>query len=207
MSTVKTGYEDITEGNPRVITREENGIRTTTKTTRLGPDPNEKAKEIVTVRKVDRPDATETITVTEKKLPPMRYTETVTREKLPVKPTEIVQRERIIDEPTKRVVKVRQITSPVVLDVSTPPLTTRRTTTYVDDRKNLVNYQDEYRSTRRTGQRTEWCDNCGENCCGCDCFDDCCRTNSFSRRKDVVSYQTRVTKDGRRVRYRVINVQ
>ena len=115
---------------------------------------------------------------------------------------------------TTRVVEVRQPPSPVIVDVATPPLTTTRTTriindntneTFVDDRRTLVNYQDNY-STRHVGRRTNWCGECGS---GCNCFDDCCgttnccRTNPFAKRKDVVSYRTRVTKDGRRVRYRV----
>ena len=120
---------------------------------------------------------------------------------------------------TTRVVQVRQAPTPVVIDVDTPPLatTTKKTTiindtardTIIDDRRTLVNYQDDYYTTRRTGRRSDWCGNCGADCCGCDCFDDCCgttnccRTNSFARRKDVASYSTRVTKDGRRVRYRV----
>ena len=118
-----------------------------------------------------------------------------------------------------RIVEVRQPPSPVIVDVSTPPLTsTTKTTriindnthdTYIDDRRTLVNYQDERYTTRRTGRRTEWCGACGADCCSCNCFDDCCgttsccRTNSFARRKDVVSYGSRTTKDGRRVRYRV----
>ena len=85
MTTSTTAYNDITEAKPRITTYEENGVRTTTKTTRIAPDPTEKPKETVTVKKVDRPDATETITITEKKLPPIRYTETITREKLPKK--------------------------------------------------------------------------------------------------------------------------
>lgn len=85
MSTGYTGYEDISDGRPRVTTHDDNGVRTTTKTTRLGVDPNEKPKETVSVRTVQHPDSTETITVTEKKLPPIRYTETITREKLPKK--------------------------------------------------------------------------------------------------------------------------
>lgn len=120
---------------------------------------------------------------------------------------------------TTRIVEVRQPRSPVIVDVATPPLTstTRKTTiindntndTIIDDRRTLVNYQGDYSSTRRVGRRSDLCGNCGFDCCGCDCFDDCCgttnccRTNSFARRKDVVSYRTRVTKDGRRVRYRV----
>jgi hypothetical protein len=119
---------------------------------------------------------------------------------------------------TTRIVEVRQPPSPVVVDVSTPPLTTTRKTTIIndntnetliDDRRTLVNYQDDYYSTRRVGRRSDWCGNCGADCFSCNCFDDCCgttnccRTNSFARRKDVVSYRTRVTKDGRRVRYRV----
>lgn len=119
---------------------------------------------------------------------------------------------------TTRIVQVRQAPSPVVIDVDTPPLTTtkkttiindNRTDTLIDDRRTLVNYQDDYYATRRTGRRSDWCGNCGADCCGCSCFDDCCgttnccRTNSFARRKDVASYRTRVTKDGRRVRYRV----
>jgi hypothetical protein len=86
MATVyAAGYEDITEGKPRVTSYDDNGIRTTTRTSKLGVDPNEKPKETVSVRTIQHPDATETITVTEKKLPPMRYTETITREKLPRK--------------------------------------------------------------------------------------------------------------------------
>ena len=118
-----------------------------------------------------------------------------------------------------RIVEVRQPPSPVIVDVSTPPLTTTTKTTriindntqdtFIDDRRTLVNYQDERYTTRRTGRRSEWCGACGADCCACNCFDDCCgatsccRTNSFARRKDVVSHGTRVTKDGRRVRYRV----
>ncbi|CAF1346024.1 unnamed protein product [Rotaria sp. Silwood1] len=124
---------------------------------------------------------------------------------------------------TTRFVDVRQATSPVIVDVGTPPITTtttKKTTiindnvhdTLVDDRRTLVNYQDDYYRTRRVGQRSEWCGNCGADCLGCDCFDDCCgsmnccRTNTFARRKDVVSYRTRVTKDGRHVRYRNADV-
>ncbi|CAF3368093.1 unnamed protein product, partial [Rotaria sp. Silwood2] len=306
MTTQSAVYDDIQEGKPRIISYDDNGIRTTTTTTKLGPDPNVKPKETVTVRTIDHPDSTETVTVTEKKLPPIRYTETITREKLPkqiptsrvqiiqptptnrstseiVRPTSvipdtyitneipptaktynIVRRERIVDEPTTvvypatrqdrvivtqpgrittprvimrstpeptsyiqvqnprttRIVEVRQGPSPVIVDVATPPLrtttTTKKTTivndnvhdTFVDDSRTLVNYQDDYYSTRRVGQRSEWCGNCGTDCLGCGCFDDCCgsmnccRTNSFAKRKDVVSYRTRVTKDGRRVRYR-----
>ncbi len=116
---------------------------------------------------------------------------------------------------TTRIVQVRQPPSPVIVNVDTPPLTTTRKTTIindntmVDDNRTLVNYEDDYYSTRRVGRRSDLCGNCGADCCGCDCFDDCCgttnccRTNSFFRRKDVASYRTRVTKDGRRVRYRV----
>lgn len=117
---------------------------------------------------------------------------------------------------TTRIVDVRQVQSPVIVDVSTPPLTKTRIydntrETYIDDNRTLVNYQDDYYTTRRVGQRSDWCGNCGADCCGCgcDCFDDCCgltnccRTNPCAKRKDVVSYRTRVTKDGRRVRYRV----
>jgi hypothetical protein len=119
---------------------------------------------------------------------------------------------------TTRIVQVRQPASPVIVDVGTPPLTTTQTTriindnthdTFVDDRRTLVNYQDNQYSTRRVGRRTNLCGNFGADCCGCGCFDDCCgttnccRTNSFTKRKDVVSYGTRTTKDGRRVRYRV----
>jgi hypothetical protein len=117
-----------------------------------------------------------------------------------------------------RVVEVRQPPSPVIVDVATPPVTTTRTTriindtsrdTVIDDRRSLVNYQDNYYTTRRTGRRTDWCGGCGADCCSCGCFDDCCgktsccRSSPFMRRKDVVSHRTRVTKDGRRVRYRV----
>ena len=118
---------------------------------------------------------------------------------------------------TTRIVEVRQPPSPVRINVETPVTTTRKTTiindnvhdTVIDDRRTLVNYQDNHYGTRRVGRRTDWCGNCGADCCGCDCFDDCCgttnccRTNSFFRRKDVASYNTRVTKNGRRVRYRV----
>lgn len=119
---------------------------------------------------------------------------------------------------TTRIVEVRQPPSPVIVDVASPPLTTTRKTTiindnahdtYIDDQRTLVNYQDDYYSTRRVGRRSDWCGDCATDCCSCNCFDDCCgttnccRTNSFARRKDVVSYRTRVTKDGRRVRYRV----
>jgi hypothetical protein len=85
MTTKNNGYDDIQEGKPRITTYEDNGVRTTTTTTKLGPDPTEKPRETVSVRTVQHPDATETITVTEKKLPPIRYTETITREKLPKK--------------------------------------------------------------------------------------------------------------------------
>jgi hypothetical protein len=124
---------------------------------------------------------------------------------------------------TARIVEVRQAPSPVIVDVGTPPVTTTKKTTtiindagqdtLIDDRRTLVNYQDDSYSTRRTGRRTDMCGNCGADCCGCNCFEDCCgtmnccRTNSFARRKDVVSYQSRVTKDGRRVRYRVSRQQ
>lgn len=85
MSNKTVSYDDVEEGKPRVISYEDNGVRTTTTTTKLGPDPNEKPRETVSVRTVQHPDATETITVTEKKLPPIRFTETITREKLPKK--------------------------------------------------------------------------------------------------------------------------
>ena len=118
---------------------------------------------------------------------------------------------------TTRVVAVRQPPSPVRINLETPVTTTRKTTiindnvhdTVIDDRRTLVNYQDDYTTRRTTGRRSDLCGNCGADCCGCDCFDDCCgttnccRTNSFFRRKDVASYNTRVTKNGRRVRYRV----
>jgi len=78
-------YDDVQEGKPRIISYDDNGIRTTTTTTKLGPDPTEKPRETVSVRKIEHPDSTETITVTEKKLPPIRYTETITREKPPKK--------------------------------------------------------------------------------------------------------------------------
>lgn len=276
-----TNYDDITDDRPRINTYEENGYRTTSRTTRLGPDPNEKPKETVSVRTIQHPDSTETVTVTEKRLPPIRYTEKITREKLPTKTSvpqiqvtqstpvpittttitntppkyNIIRRERlpdnsdtvvipsprqdrlivtqgddripgtrtIIREPTPatrstRIVEVRQPSTPVIVDVATPPVTRTKTTriindtsqdTIIDDRRTLVNYQDDYYGTRRTGRRTDWCGQCGADCCGCDCFADCCgptnccRTNSFARRKDVVSYRTRVTRDGRRVRYRV----
>ena len=85
MTTQSSSYEDIREGKPRVTSYDDNGVRTTTTTTKLGPDPNEKPKESVSVRTIQHPDSTETITVTEKKLPPIRFTETITREKLPKK--------------------------------------------------------------------------------------------------------------------------
>lgn len=81
----KDNYSDVQEGKPRVTTYNDNGVRTTTTTTKLGPDPTEKPRETVSVRTVQHPDSTETITVTEKKLPPIRYTETITREKVPKK--------------------------------------------------------------------------------------------------------------------------
>ena len=101
---------------------------------------------------------------------------------------------------TTRIVGIRQPSSPVVVDVSTPPLTTNKTTrvindntheTFVDDRRSLVDYQNYY-STRPRSRRLDWCAGC-----------DCCRTSPFVKRKDVASYRTRITKDGRRVRYRV----
>lgn len=85
MSNKAGNYDDVQEGKPRVISYNDNGVRTTTTTTKLGPDPTEKPRETVSVRTVQHPDATETITVTEKKLPPIRYTETITREKAPKK--------------------------------------------------------------------------------------------------------------------------
>jgi len=85
MTSQSVGYEDIQEGKPRITTYDDNGVRTTTTTTKLGPDPTEKPRETVSVRKIQHPDSTETITVTEKKLPPIRYTETITREKPPKK--------------------------------------------------------------------------------------------------------------------------
>lgn len=157
----------------------------------------------------------------------------VTQTDPPISPRVIVRQtpETIIREPapasylqvqnprTTRVVQVRQAPTPVVIDVDTPPIatTTKKTTiindaahdTIIDDRRTLVNYQDDYYSTRRVGRRSDWCGNCGADCFSCNCFDDCCgstnccRTNSFARRKDVASYSTRVTKDGRTVRYRV----
>ncbi|CAF2060916.1 unnamed protein product [Rotaria magnacalcarata] len=311
MTTQSDSYDDIHEGKPRITSYDDNGVRTTTTTTRLGPDPKEKPKEVVTVRKIQHPDSTETVTITEKKLPPIRYTETITREKLPrtstpsriqvaqpallkvptsegvrstsipptttenyitheipptAKPYNVVRRERIVEEPptvyypptrqervivtqperltaprvvprstpepisyvpvqnsrTTRFMEVRQVPSPVIVDVATPPLTTTTKTrtiindntneNLIDDRRTLVNYQDDYYRTRRTGQRSNWCGNCGADCFSCNCFDDCCgttsccRTNSFARRKDVVSYRTRVARDGRRVRYRNADV-
>jgi hypothetical protein len=85
MTNQNASYNDIQEGKPRIISYDDNGVRTTTTTTKLGPDPTEKPRETVSVRKIEHPDSTETITVTEKKLPPIRYTETITREKLPKK--------------------------------------------------------------------------------------------------------------------------
>jgi hypothetical protein len=87
MTSQTDTYNDIQEGKPRITSYEDNGVRTTKTTTKLGPDPTEKPKETVSVRKIEHPDSTETITVTEKKLPPIRYTETITREKLPKKVT------------------------------------------------------------------------------------------------------------------------
>ena len=86
MSKEYAAYDDIEEGRPRVSTFDDHGVRTTKTTTKLGVDPNEKPKETVSVRTIDHPDSTETVTVTEKKLPPMRYTETITREKVSKKP-------------------------------------------------------------------------------------------------------------------------
>jgi hypothetical protein len=86
-STENASYNDIHEGRPRITSFENNGVRTTTTTTRLGQDLTDKPKETVTVRTIQHPDSTETVTVTEKKLPPIRYTETITREKLPKKVT------------------------------------------------------------------------------------------------------------------------
>jgi hypothetical protein len=85
MTTQNVSYNDVQDGKPRITSYEDNGVRTTTTTTKLGPDPTEKPRETVSVRTVQHPDSTETITVTEKKLPPIRYTETITREKLPKK--------------------------------------------------------------------------------------------------------------------------
>ncbi|CAF4031385.1 unnamed protein product, partial [Rotaria sp. Silwood1] len=48
-----------------------------TTTTKLDPDPNEKPKETVTVRTIQHPDSTETVTVTEKKLPTIRSRRTI----------------------------------------------------------------------------------------------------------------------------------
>jgi hypothetical protein len=91
MTTQSARYDDIYEGKPRITSFDDNGVRTTTTTTKLGPDPTEKPKETVSVRTIEHPDSTETITVTEKKLPPMRYTETITREKLPKKVSPQIQ--------------------------------------------------------------------------------------------------------------------
>lgn len=85
MTNQAASYNDVREGQPRVTVQNENGVRTTTTTTKLGPDPTEKPRETVSVRTIQHPDSTETITVTEKKLPPIRYTETITREKMPKK--------------------------------------------------------------------------------------------------------------------------
>ncbi|CAF4953020.1 unnamed protein product [Rotaria socialis] len=264
MTTQSASYDDIHEGKPRITSYDDNGVRTTTTTTKLGPDPKEKPKDIVTVRKIQHPDSIETVTITEKKLPPIRYTETITREKLPkqstpshtqvaqpallnvptsggLRPTSIpptpaekyitheipptattynVVRPPIVSYfPTRQerviVTQPERLTGPPVVLRSTPeptsyvPVQNSRTTRFVEDRHTLVNYPDDYYGTRRTGQRSHWCGNCGGDCFSCNCFDDCCgttsccRTNSFARRKDVVSYKTRVTRDGRRVRYRV----
>jgi len=113
MTTQSSGYEDIQEGKPRVVSYDDNGVRTTKTTTKLGIDPNEKPKETVSVRTIQHPDSTETITVTEKKLPPIRYTETVTREKLPKKgqPPQIqITRATPTDGPATEV--LRSITIP-----------------------------------------------------------------------------------------------
>jgi hypothetical protein len=118
---------------------------------------------------------------------------------------------------TTRILEVRQPPSPVIVDVATPPLTTTRKTTIIndtanetliDDRRTLVNYQDDSYYTRRIGRRSDWCGGCGADCFNnCNCFDDCCGERnccrSFARRKDVASYRTRTLRDGRRVRYRV----
>lgn len=85
MTTQNGNYADIQEGQPRITSYNDNGVRTTTTTTRLGQDPSEKPRETVSVRTVQHPDSTETITVTERKLPPIRFTETITREKAPKK--------------------------------------------------------------------------------------------------------------------------
>ncbi|CAF3038527.1 unnamed protein product [Rotaria socialis] len=267
MTTQSASYDDIHEGKPRITSYDDNGVRTTTTTTKLGPDPKEKPKDIVTVRKIQHPDSIETVTITEKKLPPIRYTETITREKLPkqstpshtqvaqpallnvptsggLRPTSIpptpaekyitheipptattynVVRPPIVSYfPTRQerviVTQPERLTGPPVVLRSTPeptsyvPVQNSRTTRFVEDRHTLVNYPDDYYGTRRTGQRSHWCGNCGGDCFSCNCFDDCCgttsccRTNSFARRKDVVSYKTRVTRDGRRVRYRNADV-
>ena len=88
MTNQTASYNDIQEGKPRIVSYDDNGVRTTTTTTKLGADPTEKPRETVSVRTIQHPDSTETITVTEKKLPPIRYTETITREK-PAKKVQI----------------------------------------------------------------------------------------------------------------------
>ena len=130
MSTSYTGYEDISDGKPRVTSYDDNGVRTTTKTTKLGVDPAEKPKETVSVRTIQHPDSTETITVTEKKLPPIRYTETITREKLPKKvvPPQIqITRATPTGGPATEVLRSVNIpTTPVIVDeypITTVPQT------------------------------------------------------------------------------------
>jgi hypothetical protein len=115
MTTQNAGYENIQEGKPRVTSYDDNGVRTTTTTTRLGQDPTEKPRETVSVRTVQHPDATETITVTEKKLPPIRFTETVTREKLPKKGQVAPTNATVTD--VSRSINV----PPTITDVSTDP--------------------------------------------------------------------------------------
>jgi hypothetical protein len=120
MTTQNVGYNDVQEGKPRVTTYDDNGVRTTTTTTRLGPDPTEKPRETVSVRTVQHPDSTETITVTEKKLPPIRYTETITREK-PSKKVQIA-RNLPTNGPATEVLRSINI-PPTVTEVSPAPKT------------------------------------------------------------------------------------
>ena len=132
MTTKNGNYADIQEGRPRVTSYEDNGVRTTTTTTRLGPDPSEKPRETVSVRTVQHPDATETITVTEKKLPPIRFTETITREKVPKK-VKIAPTTTTVG-PATEVLRSINI-PPTATDVSTYPNTVSRVKEVDRDRK------------------------------------------------------------------------
>ncbi|CAF0795568.1 unnamed protein product [Didymodactylos carnosus] len=152
---------------------------------------------------------------------PVQPTTTYIREPPVVQPPTIIQVQKPRTPPT-RIIQVREQTPPTRTIIERPDTSTRTTIiddramvdrrdqVIIDDRRQLVNSNyDEYYYNNRRGRTTNMCGDCGN----CDCFGDCfrscgncCKMNSFSRRKDVVSYKTRITKDGRRVRYRNADV-